>query len=62
MHHLRQKFQVANHAGPMQRLDVQQQDGPMATEKAADVMLAGRSRLQWLQEPSSSAVEYDFHE
>jgi len=53
---------MSNLVGPMQRLDVQQQDGPMVTEKAADANLTGRSRLQRLQALSGSAVEYDFHE
>jgi hypothetical protein len=41
-------------------LNVQQKDGPMATEKAADTNLAGRGRLQRLQATSGFAVEYDF--
>lgn len=59
---MRYTFRISNLSGPMHRLDVQQQDGPMATEKAADANLAGRSRLQRLQEPSGFAAEYDFHE
>lgn len=60
MHHYAVNFQVSNRTGQMQRLDVQQKDGPMATAKAEDTNLAGRSRLQRFQAPAAFAVEYDF--